>query len=289
MTLVKNWDFGANGTIPDIATMSTEFQYHDPFNQFNNGGGQYGANTVAPDAATALPGQPVEDPANPVRAFTANSLQTYLIPADPLIPDVTPAAHNVGCGSFVAQGVLPNGGALLGQSILWETRVRFDVPPYFWFAIWADGNIWNNGAEMDVVESFGFNNGSLFTNFQGEWWHSNSVGGNDNLGYGDWVATMASVGIKNYDATKYHIWQWLYNADDTYKVYNDGIEVQNGTIHWTAGGTQDGTPINMNFMFDGGWGHTLVRSVNHPLPAIALTGKYYEWDYSRLYLSQPVS
>ena len=44
----------------------------------------------------------------------------------------------------------------------------------------------------------------------------------------------------------------------------------------------------MTFLFDGGWGHTQVKSVDHPLPASAFVGKYYEWNYSRVYLSAPV-
>jgi hypothetical protein len=43
----------------------------------------------------------------------------------------------------------------------------------------------------------------------------------------------------------------------------------------------------MTFLFDGGWGHTQVKSVDHPLPASAFDGKYYEWNYSRVYLSAP--
>jgi hypothetical protein len=40
----------------------------------------------------------------------------------------------------------------------------------------------------------------------------------------------------------------------------------------------------MSFIFDGAWGHTEIPSVNHPLAATELEGKYYEWDYSRVYL-----
>lgn len=311
MTLVKNWDFGTAGTIPDIATMSTEFQYHDQFNTFNNGNGNYGANTVAPSAALALSGQPIEDPNNPVRAFLRDSLQTYLVPpADALT--VKASDRNVGCGSFVAKSVLPRGGALLKQSMLWETRLRFNPPPYYFAGIWAAGNIWDTGAEMDVFETFGFDNGGGLTNFHGEYWHSNSVGGSDTDGYGNWITSMGSHGITGYDASKYHVWQWLYNADDTYHVFNDGKEVQHGVIHWTDGGGVNGTPIDMTLLFDGAWGHTQISTVNLPLPALEvrhnqpitnpdaaavprpgpdsdLAGKFYEWDYSRVYLSDPVS
>jgi hypothetical protein len=41
----------------------------------------------------------------------------------------------------------------------------------------------------------------------------------------------------------------------------------------------------MFFLFDGGWGHTQVTGVNHPLKAAEFAGKYYEWNYSRVYLN----
>ena len=45
----------------------------------------------------------------------------------------------------------------------------------------------------------------------------------------------------------------------------------------------------MSFRFDGGWGHCSVRQVDKPLPASALAGTFYEYAYSRVYLSRPVS
>ena len=72
--------------------------------------------------------------------------------------------------------------------------------------------------------------------------------------------------------------------DDTYSSYVDGTEVQSGTIHWTLSGKEGGEPLNMSFLFDGAWGHSGVQSVNKPLPASELVGKYYEWKYSRVYL-----
>lgn len=285
MTLVKNWNFGTNGTIPDIATMNSEFLYHDQFGTISNGG-NYGAVIVAPDAANAISGQPVEDPANPVRGFTADSLQTYLVPLDGATT-VTPADHNCGCGSFMAQFTLPNGGALLGQNLLWETRLRYVTPPYFWLGLWTSGNIWVQGAEMDVIESFGYDNGGGATNFDGHNWHTDSVGGLDGINFSDWTVGMADAGITSFDATQYHTWQWYYNADDTFQVLVDGIVVQSGVIHWTVSGIESGQPINMYFLFDAAWGHNQVASVDHPLDASELVGRRYEYDYTRIYLSNP--
>ncbi|MFT3695869.1 MAG: hypothetical protein QM831_22225 [Kofleriaceae bacterium] len=184
----------------------------------------------------------------------------------------------------MAKFTLPGGGKLLGKDILWETRVRYVTPPYFWFAIWAAGNQWDHGAEEDVIESFGYDNGGGNTNFVGAQWHSNSVGGTDVDGYANWASSMSSHGVTSFDATQYHVWSWLYRKDDTYSVYVDGTEVNKGTIHWTLTGNEAGTPIDMSFLYDAGWGHTQIPSVDQPLSASDLSGKFYEWDYSRIYL-----
>ncbi|HVX44522.1 MAG TPA: hypothetical protein VHC49_11585 [Mycobacteriales bacterium] len=281
---VKNWNFGQDGTITDTAALDANFQFHDQFGTIDNGG-NYGSEIVAPDSASALSGQPVQDPDHPVREFTGDSMKTYLVPLGGATT-VTPDQHNTGNGSFQPRWTLPNGGSRLNEDILWETRVRYVTPPYFWFALWTSGNQWNCGAEMDTVESFGFDNGGGFTNYDGHLWHSNSVCGTDDVDYGDWASGMASGGITNFDATQYHVWQWLYRKDNTYAVYVDGAQVQSGTLNWTLGGTADGTPIDMSFLVDAGWGHTQVASVNHSLPASDLAGKYYEFDYSRVYLRQ---
>ena len=287
-TLVKNWNFGHAGTIRSIAELSDNFAYHDQFGTIGNGL-NYGSLIVAPDAATAIHDgnhgdQPVEGPGVPtVRAFTDDSLTTFLVPLNDATT-VDPAQYNTGCGSFVAKFTLPAGGAHLAHDLLWETRVRYVTPPYFWFAIWTAGNQWNHGAEEDVIESFGYDNGGGFTNYAGAQWHSSSVGGVDSDSYGSWGGSMAAHGITGYDASAYHTWSWLYRTDDTYTAYVDGIAVNDGTLHWTFGGGVDGTPIDMTFLFDGAWGHTQVASVNHAMPASMLEGKFYEWDYSRLYL-----
>jgi hypothetical protein len=287
MVLVKNWHFGASGTIKNYADMNANFLYHDQFNTIGNGT-NYGAVMVAPDAANALPNQPVEgDACPPVRQFTADSLKTLLTPLYGATK-VVPTQHNAGCGSFMAKWKLPNGGSRLGQDIVWETRVRYVTPPYFWFAIWTAGNKWSQGAEHDLVESFGYDNGGGNTNYDGRYWHANSVGGKDTTDYGNWGKAMATHGILKYDASQYHVWTWLYRKDNSYVMYVDGIAVQSGVnYHWTNGAKETDPPIDMDFLFDGGWGHTQIGSVNRPLPASEFNGKFYEWNYSRVYLSRP--
>jgi hypothetical protein len=290
--LVKNWDFGTNGTITSKAVLDTHFQYHDQFNKFINGGNKYGAQTLATSASTAISGQKYENSGTQVRQFFADSMRTYLVPLDGAAI-VSATAHNVGCGSVVPKWKLPAGGSLLGQDIIWETRVRFVPAKYFWFGIWVSGNVWLSpagngvgGAEIDLVESFGYENPGGYTNFDGSKWHSASVGGFYDTAYTPgWNDGMSMVGAPNpYDPTQYHIWTLVYRADDTFSCYVDGIEIQNGRINWTYGATEFGDPINMTFLLDGAWGHTQVAGVNKSLPASELSGKYYEWDYSRVYL-----
>ena len=54
-------------------------------------------------------------------------------------------------------------------------------------------------------------------------------------------------------------------------------------MNWTNGASAEGQPIDFRFLFDAGWGHTQVASVNHSMPASELAGKFYEFDYSRVY------
>ncbi|QHT61468.1 hypothetical protein GXP70_16860 [Paenibacillus lycopersici] len=287
-TLVKNWHFGTGGTIKNTNDLIGEFQFHDQFGTIANGT-NYGAVIVAPTAATALSStptgaQPVESAGNPVRQFTADSMKTFLVPLNGATT-VWPSQHNVGNGSIQAKWNLPNGGSLLGHDVLWETRVRYVRPQAFWFALWNAGNTWNNGAEIDLVESFGYDNGGGNTNFDGRCWHSNSVNNPDAINYGSWSSGMAAGGVSSFDPTAYHTWQLLYGKDNSYKMYMDGHLVQSGTnYNWTVGNVAGGTPIDMDFIFDFGWGHTQVASVNKSLPASALSGKYYEINYSRVYL-----
>lgn len=289
--LVKNWDFGANGTIKNMADMNANFQYHDHYGLFNNGNGNYGAHTVAPDAANAVPGQPIEGDGVPtVRQFTPTSLKTFIVPLKGT-QTVTPSEHNAGCGSFQARWTLPAAGAPLKQDIIWETRVRYEPPKYFWYSHWIDGPVWHK-VEIDVVESFGYDNGGGATNYDGRYWHS-AIGlgtsPKDNeraVSYSpSWKTAMASAGIKNYDASKYHVWTMVYSADNTVTIYVDGVKVQWGSLNWTVGGAKDAEPMNaVHFLFDATWGHTKVGSVSKSMPASELKGKYFEFDYSRVYL-----
>ena len=292
--LVKNWDFGAAeaNTISNMSEMSEHFQYLDQFGTIANGT-KYGSLIVAPDQRNDLKHlkQPIEgvNTDRPVRAFTADSLKTYLVPLDGA-DRVHPTHAKAGSGSFQAKWTLEKGGSRLGRDLLWETRVRYKTPPYFWFAIWTAGNRWNKGAEIDVVESFGYDNGGGYTNDDGRFWHSNVVGGTDDTEYhSNWRAGMASRGVTEFGATQWHVWTLLYRADDTYSIYLDGVEVQSGRIEWTLGGKPNGEPLNMSFIFDGAWGHRQIRSVNHWLPASQLEDVFYEWDYSRVYLGSKAS
>jgi hypothetical protein len=278
--LVKNWNFGASGTIKTIADMNREFYYHDQFGTIANGT-NYGALTAAPDAANAISGQPIN--AN-VRQFTGDSVKTTLAPLNGATT-VSPSQHNAVNGSFMAKWAPPNGGSRLGRDILWETRVRYVTPQEFWFALWNAGTQWDGGAEFDVVEAFGYDNRPQGgdTNFDGRYWHSDPVGGTSTTNYSNWSQGMASHGITSYDATQYHTWSLLYQTNNAYTFYVDGVAVQSGTMNWTLGGQATGTPIDFHFLFDAGWGHTQISSVNYAIPASEFNGKYYEFDWSHVY------
>jgi len=293
MVLVKNWHFGTDGTIKNYADMNANFQYHDQFGTIGNGT-NYGALMVAPDAANAINNQPIEGvDSPPVRSFGPDSLKTIITGLDGATL-CKPTLHNAGCGSFMAKWTLPHGGSLLGQDIVWETRVRYVTPPYFWFALWTAGNKWKwdggaQGAEHDLIESFGYDNGGGNTNYDGRFWHSNTCAtpAKDTVSYGDWGKTMAAQGVSNYDASQYHTWTWYYKKDNTYAMYVDGVKVQSGSdYYWTFGNKATDEPIDIVFLFDAGWGHTQIGSVNKPLPTTAFAGKYYEFNYSRVYLSK---
>ena len=80
---------------------------------------------------------------------------------------------------------------------------------------------------------------------------------------------------------------FVKHPTNTFAMFVDGVMVQHGRDYfWTYGNKSGDEPIDLVFLFDGGWGHTQVGSVNHPLPASAFEGKFYEWNYSRVYLSR---
>lgn len=285
--LVKNWNFGGGpgNTIKNYTDLNSHFTYH---NQNGVTGPQigYGAEAVAPSLATAWGGQPVEylDTAGPVREFFTETMKTYLVPLDGATT-VTPALHNVGGGSFFAKWKLDTGGSLLNQDILWQTRVRYVPPKQFWFSIWAVGTQWSSsgGPEVDLIESYDYDNGTGSLNADGQRWHS-AVSSGNTINYASWPVGMAAAGITSYDASQWHTWTWLLRADNTAKVFVDGIEVQRGTLPWRLGGTHAGIPTDLHFLFDVSWGHTGIPNANLSMSSSVFDGKYFEWDYSRVYL-----
>ena len=279
--LVKNWDFGTSGTIRDTSTLVSEFQFHDQFGTIANGT-NYGALTVAPSGQTAISNQPVEDPARPTREWTAEAMRAHVRPLSATQTTVSVSAHDTGSGSIMAKWKLANGGALLGRDLLWETRARILKPlAAYWFGIWAAGNKWDRGAEVDVVESFGtpdiYPPPAAF--------YANSVGGTDTIDYSSWPNGLSAAGVPENarDLREWHTWSWLYRTDDTYVIYYDGYVVQRGTIHWTLRGTAGGEALEVYFLFDLGWGHIEIPEVNISLPASSFP-LTYELDYSRVYL-----
>lgn len=293
--LVKNWNFGSgdNNTIRSMAEMSQHFQYRDHYDSIVGGGGNYGAKIVAADAASALESQPVEgrNGVPRVRQFERDSLKTFVVPLNSTATEISVSKKDAGSGSFQAKWALPGAGKHLGHDILWETRVRYVPPKYFWYSHWIDGEAWHK-VEIDVVESFGYDNGNDATNYDGRFWHS-AIGlgktPTDNfraVKYGSWGNGMRSVGVPMpYDAGKYHIWSMLYRADNTVEIYVDGLKVQYGSLNWTVGGAANAEPMKkVFFLFDATWGNKAIPSVNKTMSVGELKGKFFEFDYSRVYL-----
>jgi len=276
--LVKNWDFGAGGNVRNTAELSAEFDYHDHWGSTANGT-NYGAVTVAPNAETAIPGQPIEDPARPTREFTRDSMLAHVRPLSSSQSTVSASRHDAGNGSITAKWKLPGGGKLLGQDVVWETRVRMPKQaPGYWYALWTSGKKWQKGAEMDVLESFGA------PHTPGNSFHADSVGGTNQIDYKSWPDALDDVGVPddNRALSEYHVWTWVYLKDDTYEIFYDGVLVQHGVMHWTYAGAEGGEPVEMYFLYDFSWGHTQVNDVNIELPAASF-GVTYEIDYSRVY------
>jgi hypothetical protein len=291
--LVRDWNFGTNGTIKGYDDLNREFMYKDEFGTINNGG-HYGSNMVAPDSQKAYDGAPTIEEEGDPRSFGPDSITTSLIPIhgnDGQKSDqADPPNNNVGNGSFTAKTCFKNAGKLLGKSILWETSIRYDAIPQNWFALWNAGKKWDKGAEFDVVESYGFPG-----NEDGHLLHADPVGAKqaefDYLGPNGsdpWDKTMAKVGIPaDHTAATFHTFAVLYRADDTFTFFLDGLKTNAGTMHWTEGGVDDDSKAtDFFFLFDLGFGHNSIDSVRGKVPFSKLQDKHYEIDFSRVYLSK---
>lgn len=238
--LVKNWSFGSssNSTIRNTEDTSAHFQYHDHYNNVIGGGGNYGAKIVAADATSAIKSQPIEgaDGVPVVRKFESESLKTFVVPLKADAAHISVAKQDAGCGSFEAKWTLPGAGQHLGQDIIWETRVRYVPPEYFWYSHWIDGEGWHK-VEIDVVESFGYDNGNDSTNYDGRFWHSEiglGTAAADNqrrIKYGSWINGMKSVGVPlPYDASQYHVWTMLYRANNSRYTLHSGPCILRPTV-----------------------------------------------------------
>jgi hypothetical protein len=287
-TMVKNWDFGAKGNVKNRADLAKEFMFHDHWGTIANGA-NYGAVTVAPTVETAIaaPGlglpndrQPIEDPSRPTWTWDDNAMHAFVRPLSPSQSTVSATKHNLTNGSITTKWALPKGGSLLGNDIVWETRVRMPVATKgYWFALWTAGKQWSMGAEMDVLESFG-------TQYcPGNAFHVNSVGGVDKTDYTNWFTGLKTSGVPSAsrNLTEWHTFTWVYRKDDTFEVFFDGYSVQKGNIHWTYTGKKGAAPVDMNFLFDFSWGHTTVNEVKIEMPAANFLLSY-DIDYSRVYI-----
>lgn len=283
-TMVRNWDFGTSGNITNFTQLEAQFEYFIPEWNTYNLGGQYGTNTVARTAETALVGQPV-DGSTRYREFTTSSILCHVKSLVNDTTDVGPASsYNGGNGSFYSKLDYPSGGSDLGKTIVWETRMRIQNPTAGqWLALWTAGTLWDIGPEMDVIEGF-----SLFD--PNEAWHSNVVQPDavEDIDYwsGNWWDGQIEAGIISpaNQLADWHTITWVYHSNNTFEVYFDDYIAQSGTFPWRVGeGGSDNLPTDMRFLFDFGALHTSVGGYDTHVIPFADLPITYEIDYSRVW------
>lgn len=292
---VVDLTFGARrpgATIRNRAELSRAVYFYDQFNQRNNGGGNYLADNMAPPEA--------EDPGpcerygaeDPFHEIAAGSLRCYVKPKRRGARWITPQPHGrsqpVGASGFRLRYPGPGGGAgsRLGRDICWETRCRMSGPlPYYWWSLWICGEAWDRGAELDVPESFGFDNGFGYTNFQGEKFHVSSVGGEDEVDVSANWSRHVPEGVG--PLTRWHTFTTVYRRDDTWECRVDGKLANRGRLLWRLGGNQGTQPLERCwFLIDNAWGHQHVRSVRPERVEVRIfEGFHWEYDYTRIWVS----
>jgi hypothetical protein len=287
-TLVKNWNFGADGTVKSIADMSREFLYHDQFGTTANGD-NYGSVTASPDASNALGGQ------RSTRTSASSPTTRSRRSCCPTAAE-TPIrfARNVVNGSFMAKFAPARGGSRLGRDILWQTRVKYETPREFWFALWNAGNKWDRGAELDLVRELrlrqpaGRRRHQLSTAGTGTPIRSVAPAGSTTT---NWESAMRSVGVTSFKRRAVPHLDAAVTARTTRTASTvDGVGANGqpdarGAVRERSTGrsaaARAASAIDFHFLFDAGWAHRKVDSVNDPVPMSELTGKFYEFDYSR--------
>jgi hypothetical protein len=292
---VQNLTFGSSrsdATIRDRVMLCQSVLFYDQFGQSNNGGGNYLADNMAPPECKD-PGPCERYSAEyPFHVVTANSLHCFVRPKDRSATSIVPAEFGkrqpVGASGFRLRYSGPNGGlgSLGGLDMCWETRVRLSRPlPYYWWSLWIAGEKWNNGAELDVPESFGFDNGFNHTNYDGRLFHTNSVGGTDRIAASNWEPYVPS-GLS--PLTEWHTFTTIYRRDDTWETFVDGRASNGGTMPWRVGGQRDGQTLSsVSYLVDNTWGHHGVKSVRPTrVDAKIFEGFYYEYDYTRVWIKR---
>lgn len=290
---VKNWHFGTSGTIRSNADLDQEFSYHDEFGSYSGAGFNYGSLSIATSAATAISGQPVEDPTRPVRNFTSSEMFCKLQNASASATTVTSTSHDCVNGSIYSKFNLPHAGSLLGQDILWEYVVRLFPVQAYWSSCWLEGQSWDGGAEIDTFESYGWDHGSEGNNFDAHNFHSDAVWKTNGTGSSS-ATSLNFVNFPNSAGSNYHRYDFLYKRDNTWQTWVDDVPINNGTEQWTLQGATGNTPLIMYFQHDFAWGFNgglgTVNGVPNQgmspssFPVSNFSGKSYGIQYSRVYL-----
>jgi hypothetical protein len=290
--LVSDLTFGSQrseATVRDRATLCKAVYFYDQFRQKNNGGGNYLADNMAPPECDDPGPCPVYSEDYPFHEIGPNSLKCFVKPKDKSASSVSPTPFGtpqpVGASGFRLKTPEVSGGlgANLGIDVCWETRCRLSSPfPYYWWALWISAEKWIHGPELDVPESFGFDNGFGRLNFNGRLFHTNSVGGHDRINARNWEPY---VPLNFRSLTDWHTFTTIYDKMNNWRTFVDGALSNSGVLWWNVGGERLNEPLRKPFfLIDNSWGHHKTESVNpRQVNADIFRDVYYEYEFTRIW------
>jgi hypothetical protein len=280
----------AEATVGERSTLCEKVYFFDQFGQKNNGGGNYLADNMAPPECKDPGPTDIYDADYPFHEVGPDTLKCFVKPKDRSATRIEPAQFGVpqpvGASGFrLKTPTLSEGlGSRFGRDVCWETRCRLSSPlPYYWWGLWISGERWDQGAELDVPESFGFDNGLGLLNYDGRSFHVNSVGGRDEISSRNWSPYLPS---KFRSLLDWHTFTTVYTRDDTWQTFVDGELSNRGSLKWNYRGNVGDQPLSKAFfLIDNSWGHQKVASVRpSSVSAGIFRHFYYEYDFTRIWI-----
>ncbi len=279
----------AGATVRDRASLCEAVYFFDQFGQKNNGGGNYLADNMAPPECRDPGPCSIYAADYPFHEIGPDTLKCFVKPRDRNAERIEPAPFGkpqpVGASGFRLKtpGFSEGLGSRLGRDVCWETRCRMSSPlPYFWWALWIAGEKWDRGAELDVPESFGFDNGFGRLNYDGRSFHTNSAGGQDDITSSYWGPYVPP---KFRSLIDWHTFTTVYARDDTWRTYVDGELSNSGSLKWNLRGNAGDQPLRKAFfLIDNSWGHHKVASVRPGAVSAGIFRDFhFEYDFTRIW------